>query len=257
MCLIILAFRTNPDLDVLIAGNRDEFYHRPSAPPALISENPKIYAGLDLEAGGTWMGRNEHGMMVGLTNGRRPDIPVPSDPRSRGELVSGLLRHSQPRDASAWLMQQPVPRYRPFSVLFGNAEAFYYFTSLDDRPVQALQPGLYSLSNATLNDDSWPKVAAALSFLQKNDDTPGEQFLSRVQSFLCDGSPPDQEESADIDEEIHGALGAVFIRTPNYGTVSQSILTEGGAIGRRYYFSPETHLQRGNVPVPAFQRLSF
>ena len=257
MCLILLVFRAHPDTSVLLAGNRDEFYHRPSAPPAQICDDPPIFAGRDMEAGGTWMGRNAAGMMAALTNGRRFDRAVPPNPRSRGELVTGLLRQDSAEAAAAWLTAQPLERYRPFNVLFGDPQVFYYYSSLEERPVTALEPGRYALSNSTLNDVSWPKVACSLSFLRQNADTAGEELLRRVQSFLCDGAPPDQEPSADLSEEVHGALGAVFIRTANYGTVSQSILTEGGALGRRYYFSPETHLQQTPKPVPAFQRLPF
>ncbi|MBI3992748.1 MAG: NRDE family protein [Candidatus Lambdaproteobacteria bacterium] len=257
MCLILLAYRAHPDTAVLLAGNRDEFYHRPSAPPAQICDDPPIFAGRDLEAGGTWMGRNGAGMLAALTNGRRFDQVVPPNPRSRGELVTGLLRQSSAAAAADWLTAQPLERFRPFNVLFGDVEAFYYYSSLEGRPVAALAPGMYALSNSTLNDSTWPKVAFSLGFLRDNAGTPGEELLRRVQRFLCDGTPPDQERSDDLSEEVHGALGAVFIRTANYGTVSQTILTEGGTLGRRYYFSPETHLQQGPRPVPAFRRLPF
>ena len=50
-------------------------------------------------------------------------------------------------------------------------------------------------------------------------------------------TPPDALPSVDRAEEIHGALGAVFIETSGYGTVSSSIICEGGALGSRYYFA--------------------
>ncbi len=43
----------------LIAANRDEFHARPAAPAARWAApagSPAIYAGRDLQAGGTWMG---------------------------------------------------------------------------------------------------------------------------------------------------------------------------------------------------------
>lgn len=257
MCLILLSYGAHPDVDVLLAGNRDEFYNRPSAPPAVIHDNPVIVAGRDLEAGGTWMGRNELGLVAGLTNGRRFDETPPPDVRSRGELVSGLLMHRAPQDAAEWLTAQPLERYRPFNVLFGGTAGFFYYSSLLPDPVRALEPGVYALSNSTLNDVSWPKVNRALEFLNANRATGGEELLQRTEVFLSDGTHPDQEESPHLMEEIHGALGAVFIRTSAYGTVSQTIITEGGRLGRRYYFSPETHLQPSLYGRPAFQRLSL
>jgi len=257
MCLILLMHRVNPDVDVLFAGNRDEFYSRPSAPPAIIQSGPIVYAGQDLEAGGTWMGRNEHGLMAGLTNGRRFEGTPPPDARSRGELVLGLLQHETPQAAAAWLSSRPLDRYRLFNVLFGNVDGFYYYSSLTGEPVAALAPGVYALSNSTLNDAAWPKVARSLEFLEANRKTPGEELLRRTEVFLCDGTHPDQHESPHMMEEVHGALGAVFIRTAGYGTVSQTILTEGGRLGRRYLFSGETHLQAGPRPEPQFQSCTF
>ncbi len=257
MCLILLMHRVNPDVDVLLAGNRDEFYSRPSAPPAIIQTQPTICAGQDLEAGGTWMGRNEYGLMAGLTNGRRFDNTAPPDVRSRGELVTGLLQHETPQAAAAWLTARPLEKYRPFNVLFGGVGGFYYYSSLTGDPVAPLAPGVYALSNSTLNDATWPKVARSLEFLEANRATPAAELLRRTEVFLCDGTHPDQLESPHRLEEIHGALGAVFIRTAGYGTVSQTVLTEGGRLGRGYYFSGETHLQTGPRPEPHFRPCTF
>ena len=77
---------------VIIAANRDEHYDRPSAPPALWSTRPKILAGKDLLAGGTWLGVNEHGLLVGILNRRSNSEPDPlTQTRSRGLLCLDLL----------------------------------------------------------------------------------------------------------------------------------------------------------------------
>src|SRR6266536_3537682 len=55
---------------LIIAANRDEHYDRPSAPPALLNTQPKIIAGRDLRAGGTWLGVNETGLIAGILNRR-------------------------------------------------------------------------------------------------------------------------------------------------------------------------------------------
>jgi len=236
MCLILLAYRSHPDVDVLLAGNRDEFHRRPAVPPALIAQQPRIYGGLDLEAGGTWMGRNEHGLLAALTN-RRSSDPPPPGVRSRGEIVLGLLRQRTPPDAAAWLSAQPHDRYRPYTVLFGGREAFYCFSPQDGRESRTLQPGAYALSNSTLDDRSWPKVERSHRFLREHGRRKGEDLLTDLQRFLCDPTPADNQLSLVPGEEIHGAMGAIFIRRNDYGTVSSSILTLGGTLGDRYYFA--------------------
>jgi uncharacterized protein with NRDE domain len=243
MCLILLAYRSHPDVDVLLAGNRDEFHRRPAVPPALIAGPPRIHAGRDLEAGGTWMGRNEHGLLAALTN-RRSANPPPPDVRSRGEIVMGLLRQRTPSDAAAWLSDQPQGRYRPYTVLFGGRDAFYCFSPQDGAALRPLQPGAYALSNSTLDDRSWPKVERSHRFLREHGSRAGEALLADLQRFLCDATPADDQPSLTPGEEIHGAMGAVFIRSDGYGTVSSSILTQGGTLGERYYFAERAGMMR-------------
>jgi uncharacterized protein with NRDE domain len=243
MCLILLAYRSHPDVEVLLAGNRDEFHRRPAVPPALIAGQPRIHAGRDLEAGGTWMGRNEHGLLAALTN-RRSSNPPPADARSRGEIVMGVLRQRTPMDAAAWLYARPHDRYRPYTVLFGARQAFYCFSPQDGGAPRVLQPGAYALSNSTLDDRSWPKVERSHRFLREHGNCAGEELLADLQRFLCDATPSDDQPSLAPGEEIHGAMGAVFIRSDGYGTVSSSILTQGGALGERYYFAERAGMIR-------------
>ena len=214
-----------------------------------------IYAGQDLEAGGTWMGRGESGMMAALTNRHSPGFSVPPDVRSRGGIVVTLLQQPGPDEAARWLARQPAEEYRPFNVLFGNTERFYFFTSWDAAPPRRLSPGLYALSNSALDDQSWPKVARAQAFLAKTRALPGERMLLELKAFLGDATPPDEMEGSSHTEEIHGNLGAVFIRSEGYGTVSSTILTEGGSLGSRYYFAEGKKL--GENPGQAFCLMDF
>lgn len=71
-----------------VAANRDEYLGRPSAPPSEIE--PGVIAGKDLQAGGTWMGVNRHGLFVAITNRRAPSR-TPESP-SRGLLALEALR---------------------------------------------------------------------------------------------------------------------------------------------------------------------
>ncbi len=261
MCLILLAYKTHPDADLVLGGNRDEFRSRPSAPPAVICHDPVIQAGRDLEAGGTWLGRNGHGLVAALTN-RRPGPGDPADaPRSRGEIVLELLRRRSPEEAAQWIGALDPGQYRPFNVLFGDAGAFYFYSPHQGTTPLPLEPGFHVLSNSTLNDDSWPKVARSRRFLEQSRTLDGESFLVAMQAFLCDPAlpePPIPEHlrespgqpsgngdwEAGLKREPLGALGAVFVETPGYGTVSAAILTSGGKLGERYYFAEAEAMRR-------------
>jgi uncharacterized protein with NRDE domain len=259
MCLLLLWSSAHADFDLLLAGNRDEFYRRPALPPAILHRDPLILAGKDLEAGGTWMGRNQHGLAAAITNRYGSRLDPPPNPRSRGEIVLEVLKRPDAQSAAEWVSALPVERYRGFNLLFGDRQGFYFFGSAEGVPPRQLAPGFHALSNSTLDDLSWPKVARAHRFAEAHRRMPGEQLIAELQDFLCDRTPPDRLPAADRNEEIHGALGAVFIETPEYGTVSASIITLGGKLGDRYYFAEGKDMRAPRNPVSAspFRAVAF
>ena len=102
MCTLILLDRVVPQIPVIVAANRDEYFARPAAPPTRFEASagrPAFVAPHDLEAGGTWMGVNEHGVFVGLTN--RPVDVKPTGLRSRGLLVVDVLAAASAERAGA------------------------------------------------------------------------------------------------------------------------------------------------------------
>ncbi len=68
MCLIVFAWKQNAEYPLLLAANRDEFYARPALAATWWEEAPQVYAGKDIEAGGTWMGINKQGRFAAITN---------------------------------------------------------------------------------------------------------------------------------------------------------------------------------------------
>ena len=93
MCTLIVLHGCLPEIPLAVGANRDEFYGRPAEGPALRNlEFSAIVAPLDIRAGGTWLGLNEHGLFAAVTN--RPMQEQASDPqrRSRGLLVLDALR---------------------------------------------------------------------------------------------------------------------------------------------------------------------
>ena len=58
MCILFIAKNSHPDYPLIIAANRDEYFARPTEAPHWWPENPQLFAGKDVQAGGTWMGHN-------------------------------------------------------------------------------------------------------------------------------------------------------------------------------------------------------
>jgi uncharacterized protein with NRDE domain len=98
--------------------NRDESAHRGIArpPEPFAVDGVRCLAPVDADAGGTWLGVSEHGVAVGLLNGR--DVrPEPAALRSRGLLVRELLSARGIDGVSARLAAQDLARYRAFTLV--------------------------------------------------------------------------------------------------------------------------------------------
>lgn len=97
MCLIVFAWHVIPDMPLIAAGNRDEYYDRPAKPADWWDDYPQIYAGRDLQGGGTWIGVSREGRFAALTNIRAPS-EMRDDAPSRGALVTNFLASTMSPD---------------------------------------------------------------------------------------------------------------------------------------------------------------
>lgn len=88
MCVLALLLDPGGPVPLIAAANRDESRARPSLPPGEIE--PGIFGGRDLAAGGTWLGVNDRGLFVAVTNRRAPAKTEAS--YSRGLLALEALR---------------------------------------------------------------------------------------------------------------------------------------------------------------------
>ncbi|MCU0721745.1 MAG: NRDE family protein, partial [Pirellula sp.] len=84
MCLLAIQYCVVSESPILVASNREEFFDRRSSGPSIQAGKPRILCPTDQRSGGTWLGVNQHGVLVGLCN-RRVLEPLGSN-RSRGLL---------------------------------------------------------------------------------------------------------------------------------------------------------------------------
>lgn len=148
MCLLIALFQVLPEAPLIIAANRDELYERPAvAMTVLRRRDPRILGGRDLQAGGTWLAVNDHGVVAGLTN--QPSA-AGRDPakRSRGELPLAFAAHE---DAATAVPVNPDD-YNPCWMLVGDRRSLLSvgIGSGAKAEVEQLGPGLHILENAPL-----------------------------------------------------------------------------------------------------------
>lgn len=217
MCLIVFAWRPQSAAVLRLAANRDEFYARPSAALSQWSDAPGVFAGRDLEAGGTWLGVTAQGRFAALTNIRDPRQKVGL--RSRGELTANYLLGQDSAPAYLDRIMRNAAEYAGFNLLLGDRQQLWHFNSQEGQARQ-LPPGEYGLCNANL-DTPWPKLLRARQALQ---DSPDDERLLAMMA--------DTQEPADIHLPDTGVglvterlLSSVFIASATYGTRASTLLT--------------------------------
>ena len=129
MCIAYLALG-DPDWPLLIAANRDEYHARPTAAAAPWADRPDIIGGLDLHAGGTWLGRSRAGRYALLTNYREPGRHRSGAP-SRGALVRDFLLGTDSAAAYAEAVCARGADYNGFNLIIGAADGVRYLGNRD------------------------------------------------------------------------------------------------------------------------------
>jgi uncharacterized protein with NRDE domain len=222
MCLIFISFNQHPSYKLIVAGNRDEFYNRPTQPAAYWPDSAKVLAGRDLQAGGTWLGVTTAGRIAMLTNYRDPRNIDPMAP-TRGRLVADYLEGTTHAATYLHGLNGNGMRYNGFNLLAGTADALYYYSNYQTA-VQSLDPGFYGISNKLL-DTPWPKVV-------KGKQKIGPAF-SRVRidpeeifALLYDDvtAPADQLPDTGLPPDRERALSSMFIKTENYGSRCSTVI---------------------------------
>lgn len=219
MCLIAFAWRPGHARPLIVAANRDEFYARPSQALGAWEDAPGVYAGRDLEAGGSWLGVGPGGRFAALTNIRDPQQAQGA--RSRGELVAGFLRGELGVEAYLDHVASRSSQYSGFNLLVGDAGQLGYLNAQEAAPV-LLGEGVYGLSNAGL-DTPWPKLLKMRAALEDQLQDPRPQ---RLLALLGDEQ---QAEEAELPQTGVGLaterlLSSVFIASQNYGTRASTVL---------------------------------
>lgn len=240
MCLILIAHQVDADWPLVVLGNRDEFYDRPTSRLAPWPEAPEILAGRDLLAGGTWMGTRSDGRWAAVTNYREPDAPGHAA-CSRGWLVRDYLLGDQTIAEFLDYLRCHERAYAGFNLLLGNRQEVWHCSNRDPHQRQ-LAPGLYGLSNGRF-DGPWPKVRKGkrkLTELLAYDHWKTEDAFT----LMADQTRPPRSELPEtgLPDEWEHALSAIFIHTSNYGTRSTSLLTSDvqglGVFAERRYTKP-------------------
>lgn len=201
MCVAAQAWNAHPRWRLVVAGNRDEFHARPTAPLAAWDDSG-ILAGRDLQAGGTWLGVSSERFAL-VTNYRAEGYPRP-ELASRGTLVSDWLRGDEPARG---------PAMNPFNLWLATHDKLLFVTNHPQAQGLALADGVHGLSNGA-RSDRWFKTA---------------QLEAALGAWLAAGDPPAALLGALADEvpdpaDPDNPFSPVFIRHPDYGTRCSTVI---------------------------------
>jgi uncharacterized protein with NRDE domain len=219
VCVILFQWQPDNDTPLILAANRDEFYARPTEAARWRED---IFCGIDLRAGGTWIGITRQGRFAAVTNFREPiQEPTPGQ-LSRGELPWQFLHESTSPEDYVKLVARRQQRYGPFNLLVGTHQSLWYVSNRGAAP-QAVAPGIHGLSNGLL-DTPWPKVLR------------GKQLLANVikqgasetglLAVLTDRYQPDEADlpQTGVPDALEKLVAPIFVASAQYGTRCSTLL---------------------------------
>lgn len=224
MCVLFIAWKSHPRYRLVLAGNRDEFRARPTAPLARWSQHPDVLGGRDLKEGGSWLAASTGGRFAAVTNFRQ--VPLAPGPRSRGTLVSDYVCGTDTPAAFVRRVAVDGGDYGGTNLFAGDPDNLWHWSNRGE-VTQLMAPGLYGLSNGMLEDD-WPKMRRGREALAKliAAESLDENALFEL---LADRTPGADHELPDtgVGRDMERALSSIFIAGDNYGTRASTVLLVG------------------------------
>jgi uncharacterized protein with NRDE domain len=245
VCTLVLAWQVFEDAPIAVAANRDEFLDRPSEPPGVLDEESRVVAPSDGEAGGTWIGYNEHGLFAAITN-RWVDI---EGDRSRGLLVREALAHES-ADAAARFVEDAVEtdEYAGFNLVVADEHAAIFFEWHDQLLVRNFAQGVHVVVNVGADGNF---------FVPEGREEEGEeQALNALRVSAALQPEPDEtaeewvERAADVVRD-HDYGVCVHREDVDFGTRSSSLLVlgEDGTADYRFADGPPCETEYEQVDV--------
>ncbi len=217
MCTLVILRRPDHRWPVLIGANRDEMIDRPwQAPDRHWPDRPEVVGGLDVLAGGSWLGVNDWGVAAAVLNRQGSLGPAPGR-RSRGELVLEALDHADAVAAAEALSHLEPEAYRTFNLIVADDRDGYWLRHAGGPrvEVQPLKDGLSMIAAGEIDDLGTRRLELALpAFREWPAPDPDRGDWQSWESLLGSTRAPLGEP----------ATAAMRFRTDGYGTVSSAVI---------------------------------
>jgi hypothetical protein len=238
MCtLVVLRRPDDAAWPLVVAANRDELRSRPARPPGRHwPDRAHVRGGLDLLAGGTWLGVNDDGLVAAVLN-RRGTLGPQMGKRSRGELALEALDHAEAYHAAEALRALDPDAYRPFNLVVADAADAFWLRHAGDGAItlHPIPPGLHMLEAGELDDPGSPRIARYLPqfrFVPAPEPKAGD--WSAWEALLADPGPrggdPRHAMRIATDGE-YGTVSASLVALPRHSTEPAVYLHADGRPG--------------------------
>ena len=163
MCLVFIAYRIDGCAPVMIGANREESRRRPVTLPVCcrVRSLRCLLAGADhgpdgtFPEMGTWLGVNEAGIAVAVTNRHDGELAWEDQTRSRGLLAVDLLGFDHPDPASRFARAElGGGGFGGCNYLIAGADAAFVVQAPGAGRVSvvSLTPGVHAMTNLDLDD---------------------------------------------------------------------------------------------------------
>lgn len=230
MGLVAIAIDIDRRFPLVLAANRDEFFHRATARLGWWQPHPggpTILGGRDVDGGGTWLGLTAEGRLAFVTNSRGHAAPDPRAP-SRGCIVLDWLTGTDSSDR--FWMRTALSGYNGFHLVAVDFRqgACFSASNLDAHP-KRLDRGVHAACSET-GSLEWPKVAKLRHRMKAAIDAAESVDALSIRLFeaLADREEalPDDLLNCALSLEKERQLSPAFVRMPdiNYGTRSSTLV---------------------------------
>ena len=248
MCTLVLLRRPGAAWPLVLAANRDELASRPARPPGRHwPDRADIVGGLDVQAGGSWLGINDHGVVAGVLN-RTGTLGPAAGKRSRGELVLEALDHADAAAAARALADLDPDAYRPFNLVIADNRDAFWLRHAGALPGFALRTvtgawreiAPHQLPGGAVGPPARPPaiechaIAAGVSMITARDlNDPGSPRIRRYLPRFQSAPPPDPVRDdwaawiallADRNREGDPSDAMTVVTDGDYGTLSSCLI---------------------------------
>jgi hypothetical protein len=150
VCTLIVLYGFLEDYPVLVLHNRYLNSGTLEEPPRVFKGKRRVYSPYDVASRGTWIGFNEFGLLIAVTNQETEVLEKPA--RSRGLLAMDLLEGCDSAEEVKGFLTDPDVRwdYRRGNFVVADAETAWHVVWDKEMYVHRLEPGGHAITTLTM-----------------------------------------------------------------------------------------------------------